>query len=103
MDRWEIFNETSIPDKEAFYSKLNKEGISNVDYAHAQKVWKAFEIKNLGEYHDLYLHYCFQMCSKTLEINLLRFMNLIPLISSRSSMASLLKKDWGKIKIINRS
>ena len=55
MDRWEIFNETSIPDKEAFYSKLNKEGISNVDYAHAQKVWKAFEIKNLGEYHDLYL------------------------------------------------
>ena len=55
MDRWEKFNETSIPDKEAFYSELNKEGISNADYAHTQKVWKVFEIKNLGEYHDWYV------------------------------------------------
>ena len=55
MDRWEKFNETSIPDKEAFYSELNKEGISNADYAHSQKVWKVFLIKNLGEYHDLYV------------------------------------------------
>ena len=23
--------------------------------AHFQKVWKEFEIKNLGEYHDLYV------------------------------------------------
>ena len=55
MDSWERFNKTSLPDKEAFYSKLNLKGISDKDYAHAQKVWEVFEIKNLAEYHDLYV------------------------------------------------
>ena len=54
MDSWEKFNETSLPDKKAFYSELNKEGITDEDYAHAQKVWKVSKIKNLGEYYDLY-------------------------------------------------
>ena len=54
MDSWERFDETSLSDKKAFYSKLNLEDI-NDDYAHAQKVWKVYEIKNLGEYHDLYV------------------------------------------------
>ena len=40
MDSWERFNETSLSDKEAFYSKLNEEGISNINYAHGQNVWK---------------------------------------------------------------
>ena len=55
MDSWEKFNETSIPDKEVFYSELNSEDITDKDYAHVQKVWEVFEIKNLGEYHDLYV------------------------------------------------
>ena len=55
MDNWEKFNETSIPDKEPFYSELDKESVTDKDYAHAQKVWKVFEIKSLGEYHDLYV------------------------------------------------
>ena len=55
INNWEKFNETSLPDKKDFYSELNKEGITDEDYAHAQKVWKVFEIKNLGEYHDLYV------------------------------------------------
>ena len=42
MDRWKKFNGTSKPDKEAFYSKLNKKGITDEDYAHGQKVWKVF-------------------------------------------------------------
>ena len=54
MDNWEKYDETTIPPKEAFYSKLNFEGISDADYAHIQKVWKVFGIKNRGEYHDLY-------------------------------------------------
>ena len=54
-DSWEKFDETTLPPKEAFYSNLNLEDISDEDYAHAQKVWDAFEIKNLGEYHDLYV------------------------------------------------
>ena len=49
------FNETTLPRKEAFYSNLNLKDISDEDYAHAQKVWNVFEVKNLGEYHDLYV------------------------------------------------
>ena len=55
MDSWERFNETSLPPKESFYSELNLEDISDKDYLHVQKVWDVFEIKNLGEYHDLYV------------------------------------------------
>ena len=44
-----------LPPKEAFQSKLNLENITDKDYAHVQKVWKVFEIKNRGEYHDLYV------------------------------------------------
>ena len=31
------------------------EDITDLDYAHAQRLCKDFEIKNLGEYYDLYL------------------------------------------------
>ena len=55
MDSWERFDETSLPDKKAFYSELNLEDISNKDYEHAQKVWEVFKIKNLGESHDVYV------------------------------------------------
>ena len=55
MDSWNRFKEESLPDKEYFYSELNKEHITDEDYAHAQKVWNTFNIKNLGEYHDLYV------------------------------------------------
>ena len=34
---------------------MNLENISNEDYTYAQKVWDIFEIKHLGEYHDLYV------------------------------------------------
>ena len=55
MDSWERFDETSLTKKEDFYSNLNMEGITNVDYKHAKRVWKNFKIKKLGEYHDLYV------------------------------------------------
>ena len=49
-------NETLLPEKEDFYSHLNMEDITDADYAHAKRVCKDFEIiKNLGEYHDLYV------------------------------------------------
>ena len=31
MDSWQRFDETSLPDKEAFYSNLNMEDITDVD------------------------------------------------------------------------
>ena len=55
MSEWEKFKETKLPPKEAFYSKLNMVGVSEEDYEHARSVWREFGIKNLGEYHDLYL------------------------------------------------
>ena len=54
-DSWERFDENTILPKEAFYSKLNLENITEKDYEHVKKVWEAFEIKHLGEYHDLYV------------------------------------------------
>ena len=54
MDLLEKLKETKLPPKEAFYSRLNYEGISDEDYAHAQKVWKTFDMKSLKDYHDLY-------------------------------------------------
>jgi hypothetical protein len=55
MDSYEKFNETELPSIDKFYSTLNESHISQEDYQHAENVWKEFNIKNLGEYHDLYL------------------------------------------------
>ena len=48
MDSWERFDKASLSDKEAFYSELNLEDITDKDYEHPQKVWSIFRIKNLG-------------------------------------------------------
>ena len=37
MDSWERFDETSLPYKKEFYSSLNMEEITDVDYRHAKK------------------------------------------------------------------
>ena len=55
MDSWKRFNETELPSKDKFYSTLDLEDISDVDYPHAINVWNTFNISNLGEYHDLYV------------------------------------------------
>ena len=60
MGSWERFDETSLPDKKAFYSKFNLENITAEGYTHAKKVFEQFELKNVGDYNDLYV------CSDTL-------------------------------------
>ena len=55
MDNWEKFNETSLPNRESFYSGLNMENINDTDYKHGNNVFKKFKLKNLVEYHDLYV------------------------------------------------
>ena len=54
MNSLERFKENKLPPKEAFYSRLAGEGISDEDYEHAKKVWKVFGMKTLQDYHDLY-------------------------------------------------
>ena len=55
MDNWERFDETSLPNKESFCSNLNMKNIDDIDYRHGNNVFKRFKLKNLGEYHDLYV------------------------------------------------
>ena len=52
MSDWEKFNQTSLAEKENFYSHLNTDDIPDADYANSKRVYKDFGIKNLGEYHD---------------------------------------------------
>ena len=54
MDSFDKFNE-KLPTKEDFYSILNNQHISDDEYKHAQTVWSTFSLKNMGEYHNLYL------------------------------------------------
>ena len=57
MEDWKNFNETTLLEKEDFYSHLNMEDNTNADYA--KRVCKNVKIKNLGEYHDLFaILYC---------------------------------------------
>ena len=55
MEEWEKLMKHHCLKREEFYSNLNMEDITDSDYMHAKRVWKDFEIKNLGKYHDLYL------------------------------------------------
>ena len=84
MDDWEKVNETTLPEKEEFYSNLDLEDFTEADYMHAKRVCKDFEIKNLGEYHDLYLKSDVllladvfenfrEMCLKIYELDLAKF------------------------------
>ena len=54
MDSFDKFNE-QLPAKEDFFSILNNEHITDEDYNHVLDVWKTFNIRNMGDYHNLYL------------------------------------------------
>ena len=99
MDDWEKFSKISLSEKEDFYSNLNVEDITDADYVHAEGVCKDFEMKNLAEYHDLYVQSdtslladVFEnfrnMCLEIYELDPAKF-----LINSWISMASSFKKD----------
>ena len=55
INSWDRFEETQLPPISAFYSNLNMSSIREEDYQHAQRVWKEFGIRDLRDYHDLYL------------------------------------------------
>ena len=83
MDSWERFDETSVPDKKAFYSELHLEDITDEDYTHAQKVFEELGLKTLVTIMTCMfkvIHYCLQMYLKTSETRVLKYMNSILLI-----------------------
>lgn len=56
MDSFDKLDETELPKQEDhFYSTLNNENITDDKYNHAQDVWNKFNLKTMGEYHNLYL------------------------------------------------
>ena len=55
MNSWDRMEETELPPKEEFYSKLTEQHITDEEYQHAQTVWKSFGCKTMGDYHDLYM------------------------------------------------
>ena len=48
-------SEDKLPNKSKFFSSLKDSGSNEEQYDRAINVWKMFKIKNLGEYHNLYL------------------------------------------------
>ena len=67
MDNFEKFKKQSLPKKTSFFSRLKQEKISDEDFEHAQRVWKQFELKNMGDFHDLYLKTDVLLLSDVLE------------------------------------
>ena len=55
MNSFKRFNEDELPDKSTFFSSLKGNEINEKEYERTVNVWKLFKIKNLGQYHDLYL------------------------------------------------
>ena len=45
MNCAERLNEMTLPSKDDFYSQLNEEAISDIEYEHAEVVWKTFKCK----------------------------------------------------------
>ena len=83
MDSWQRFDETSLPDKEAFYSDLNMEDITDVDYRHGKTVFEYL----INKYYVIIMicmfkviRYFLQMFLKILETCVLKYINLILII-----------------------
>ena len=53
---FETLSEKQLPPRENFFSVLRDDGISEEDYEHALKTFKAFKCKDLGDYTRLYCH-----------------------------------------------
>ena len=108
MDGWEKFNETTLPEKREFHCNLNLEDITDEDYMHAKRICKDFEIKKIGEYHDLYLKSDVllladvfenfrKMCLEIYELDPTKF-----ILAPRLAWQAALKKTQVKIGSFNR-
>ena len=78
MDKWERFDEKLLPKMEDFYSSLNMEDIT-VAAISMQKKYEKAQVSIMPCMFKV-IHYHFQIFLRILEINVLKYMNLILLI-----------------------
>ena len=111
MESWEIFYETSLPDKEAFYSNLNMEDITDVDYRHVKRVLngvalKSLNNKSLGDYHDFYVQSDTLLLADVIENFRIMFIEVYELDPARFLSApglawqACLKKTDAKLELL---
>ena len=55
MNDWEKSNKETLPEKNEFYNNLNLQYILEEDYTYEKRIYRDFDIKNLGECHALFL------------------------------------------------
>ena len=79
MESWERFDKTSLPDKEAFYSSLNMEDITDVEHRHSKALIMKIQVIIMISMFKV-IHCYLQMYLKILKTNVLKYMNLIRLI-----------------------
>ena len=53
LDSYDKFAETTLPPREAFYNKLTNSDLSEEDYVLVQTVWEKFNLRTLGDFHNL--------------------------------------------------
>ena len=101
MDSWSKFNDTLLPSKDQFYSRLNLEHISDEDYAHAHEVWNTFNIRNLGEYHDLYVKLDTALLADVFEsFRDIQVRSFLLFNCSRISLLTMFKKTSIKLELL---
>jgi len=55
LDDFDKFKEKHLPKKDYFFNALTDSSISDDNYDHCKNVWKKFNCKSFGDYHDIYL------------------------------------------------
>ena len=54
MNDWEKFNETSLPEKEDFYSQINLENITDANQRNAKRFVSFLKKIKVGKYQNFY-------------------------------------------------
>ena len=95
-------------DKKAFYSELNLEENADEDCKHAQKEFEEFTIKNVDEYHDLYVQSNTLLLADVFENFIHKCIEIYKLVPAQFLCApgltwqACLKQYWNRIRIIDR-
>jgi hypothetical protein len=55
MTSFAKFDEPQLPPLDDFYNDLAEQDLRDSEYERAHQVWQRFNVKNLGEYHEIYL------------------------------------------------